>query len=558
MSSSSSARPGIAHRLETSIGDARPDVLIVGGGINGVGLFRELALQGVKVLLVEKGDYCSGSSAAPSRMIHGGLRYLEYGETGLVKESLQERDSLLRNAPHYVRPIETVMPLYSWLKGLFSAVPKFLRGKGRPSQRGVAVAMIGLTVYDIYTRSSRMVPKRSFSSRSATLKEMPALDSGVVGSAIYWDGQISHPERLALELMQDGESASESAKALNHVAFEAMDGDAVEIRDVLTDERATVRAAMGAETSSIDGVKGSHLVVDDPELYKMLDGRMVYFENSDQRICIVVPWQGKVLAGSTEIPLADPDTAVCTPDETQYILESLNELFPGRSVGLDMVVATFSGVRPLLAGDRETENEKSRAHAATRVPVSGSSVPVYSMGGGKWTTFRSFAEEVTDLLLDELSVERRVSTADLAIGGGRDYPTDPEAREAWCDRIAAETSLSTERVEVLLGRYGTTAAVVARAVAEADDQALTNCPAYSAAEVEWIVEHERVRRLDDVVLRRTNLALLGYLSAPLLDELSRLVAAGLGLTEIQREASVSATAELLRQRFVITIREGHP
>jgi glycerol-3-phosphate dehydrogenase len=220
-----------------------------------------------------------------------------------------------------------------------------------------------------------------------------------------------------------------------------------------------------------------------------------------------------------------------------------------------MVVATFSGVRPLLAGDRETDNEKSRAHAATRVQVPGSSVPVYSMGGGKWTTFRSFAEEVTDLLLDELSVERRVSTTDLAIGGGRDYPTDASTREVWCQRIAAETGLSTERVEVLLGRYGTTASVVARAVAEADDRALTNCPAYSAAEVEWIVEHERVRRLDDLVLRRTNLALLGYLSAPLLDELSVLVAAGLGLTETQREASVSATAELLRQRFGITIRE---
>ena len=125
------------------------------------------------VTLVEKGDFCSGSSAAPSRMIHGGLRYLEYGETKLVRESLRERDALLRNAPHYVRPIETVMPLYSWFKGLGSAIPKFFRGKGRPSQRGVLVVMIGLTFYDLYTRASRMVPKRSFSSRAKTLRTLP-------------------------------------------------------------------------------------------------------------------------------------------------------------------------------------------------------------------------------------------------------------------------------------------------------------------------------------------------------------------------------------------------
>ena len=111
---------------------AAPDVLIVGGGINGAGLFRELALQGVRVTLVEKGDFCSGSSAAPSRMIHGGLRYLEYGETKLVRESLRERDALLRNAPHYVRPIETVMPLYSWLKGLRLRDPEVLPRQGSP------------------------------------------------------------------------------------------------------------------------------------------------------------------------------------------------------------------------------------------------------------------------------------------------------------------------------------------------------------------------------------------------------------------------------------------
>jgi len=551
----------------------QPDVLIVGGGINGAGLFRELALQGVNVLLVEKGDFCSGSSAAPSRMIHGGLRYLEYGETKLVRESLHERDSLLRNAPHYVRPMETVMPLYSWFKGLFAAIPKFFRGKGRPSQRGAAVVMMGLTFYDIYTRSSRMVPTRSFSRRARTLESLPGLDPDVVGSATYWDAQISYPERLALELIQDGEAASETATALNYVSFAELSGDdSVIVRDEISGERTTLHprmvvnatggwidvtnAALGAETRSIDGVKGSHLVIDDPELLSNLDGRMVYFENSDQRICIVFPWQGKVLAGSTEVPLANPDSAVCTPQERQYILDSLAEVFPGRSIDPASVVSTFSGVRPLLAGDSETSDEMSRDHSSAQVSVPGSSLPIYSMAGGKWTTFRSFAEEMADIALDLLSMERKVSTDDLPIGGGRDYPGDASLRDEWLKTLSDTSGLPPERVESLFERYGTNAVPIAAEVGRGSDQPLAHCASYSVGEINWIIEHEKVRRLDDLVLRRSNLALLGQVTRPLLDELSRLLATALGLSESEREQAVEDTASLLSQRFAIDLREG--
>ena len=154
--------------------------------------------------LVEKGDFCSGSSAAPSRMIHGGLRYLEYGETRLVRESLRERDALLRNAPHYVRPIETVMPLYSWFKGLVSAIPKFFRGKGRPSQRGVLVVMIGLTFYDLLHAGQPHGPHAFVlvAGEDAARRCRVSIRASS-GSATYWDAWISYPERLALELIQD-------------------------------------------------------------------------------------------------------------------------------------------------------------------------------------------------------------------------------------------------------------------------------------------------------------------------------------------------------------------
>jgi glycerol-3-phosphate dehydrogenase len=503
-------------------------------------------------------------------MIHGGLRYLEYGETRLVRESLRERDALLRNAPHYVRPIKTVMPVYSWFRGLASAIPKFVRGKGRPSQRGAIVVMIGLTFYDLYSRTSRMVPRRSFSRRGSTLRALPGLDARVVGSAIYWDAWISYPERLALELIQDGEAASGRARALNYTSLVGLsDGDTVIVRDELAGTQATVRpkvvvnatggwvdltnAAIGVTTQSIAGVKGSHLVIDDPALLRDLDGRMVYFENSDQRICIVFPWQGKVLAGSTEVPHADPDTAECTPDERQYILDSLAELFPGRSVDPDTIVSTFSGVRPLLADQRETSGEMSREHSCAEVPVPGSSMRVFSMAGGKWTTFRSFSAEMADIVLDVLGSGRELSTENVPIGGGRDYPPDAPARGAWLQQLSHRTGLPPDRVEQLLERYGTSAAPIAEHACVGRDEPLANCPIYSVPEIAWIIRNEKVRRLEDVVLRRTNLALLGQISMPLLEELSHLCVKGQVFAQSERAQAVTDTAELLGHRFGIRI-----
>jgi glycerol-3-phosphate dehydrogenase len=267
----------------------------------------------------------------------------------------------------------------------------------------------------------------------------------------------------------------------------------------------------------------------------------------------VFPWQGKVLAGSTEIPLADPDAAVCTPEEKQYILDSLGELFPGRSVDPASVVSTFSGVRPLIAGKGEASNSMSRSHSAATVSVPGSRLSIYSMAGGKWTTFRSFSEEMADTVLGVLSRERKVSTEELPIGGGRDYPKDAAARKAWLEALSDTTGLAADRVAELFERYGTTAAALAADLGRDSDTPLAHCPGYSAEEIAWIVRNEKVRRLEDLVLRRTNLALLGAVSMPLLDELSRLCAADLGLSEAEREASVSATAELLAQRYSINL-----
>ena len=180
------------------------DVLVVGGGINGIGTFRDLALQGVRVLLVEQHDFCSRTSAASSHMIHGGIRYLENGEFRLVREAVQERNRLIRSAPHLVRPLPTSIPIFKFWSGLWNAPLKFLGLLDRPAERGAVVIRLGLWLYDNYTGKDRTVPRHQFLNRKQGLLHFPQLNPGVKYLATYYDGAMHSPERLAIEVLLDG------------------------------------------------------------------------------------------------------------------------------------------------------------------------------------------------------------------------------------------------------------------------------------------------------------------------------------------------------------------
>jgi glycerol-3-phosphate dehydrogenase len=158
-------------------------VLIVGAGINGIGTFRDLALQGVDVLLVDRADFCSGASAASSHMIHGGVRYLENGEFRLVREAVQERNRLLENAPHYAKPLATTIPIFKIFSGLLNAPLKFFQLLDRPAERGAVVIKIGLMLYDAYTRAQGTVPKHVFASRPRSLRLYPKLCPDILFTA---------------------------------------------------------------------------------------------------------------------------------------------------------------------------------------------------------------------------------------------------------------------------------------------------------------------------------------------------------------------------------------
>ena len=216
-------------------------VLIIGGGVNGIGLLRDLALNGVDALLVERGDFGSGTSAGSSHMLHGGIRYLENGEFRLVNEALHERDRMLRNAPHYAKPLRTTIPVFRWFSGLLNAPLKFLNLLDRPGERGALVIKLGLTFYDFLVRKERQLPRHELRLRRAALREYPQLNPAIVCAASYYDAWMPCPERICLEMALDAEASHDGARALNYVSAIAGDSAAVTLRDELSGEEYRVR-----------------------------------------------------------------------------------------------------------------------------------------------------------------------------------------------------------------------------------------------------------------------------------------------------------------------------
>ena len=176
------------------------DVVIIGAGVNGAGLYRDLCAQGLRCLIVDKGDFGSGTSAAPSRLIHGGLKYLETGEFRLVAESTYERNLLLRNAPHLVKPLPTLIPIFSWTKGIGAALRTLLGSTTAPRSRGALLVKAGLAMYDFYGRRARVMPRHRMFSRARALDEVPALTPRIAAVGRYHDATVTAPERLVLEL----------------------------------------------------------------------------------------------------------------------------------------------------------------------------------------------------------------------------------------------------------------------------------------------------------------------------------------------------------------------
>ncbi|GAA3631467.1 glycerol-3-phosphate dehydrogenase/oxidase [Microbacterium awajiense] len=518
------------------------DVLIIGGGINGLAVLRDLAMQGIDVALVERADFVSGASAASSHMIHGGIRYLENGEFRLVHEAVTERNGLLKIAPHYVRPLPTTIPIHSTFSGLLGAPLRFLRhGRGRPAERGAILIKIGLVIYDSFSRGGGRVPRHEFHGRRRSLRDLPRLNPTVKYTATYWDASLHDPERLAIDVLRDARAAG--ARAANHTAAVGVESGRVVLREIETGDEVPFAAsvivnatgpwtdltnlALGDPTRYMGGTKGSHIVLDHPELLAATSGRELFFEHRDGRIVLIYPLKGRVLVGTTDLEHHMTDPIVCTEDEVDYFIDLIGQVLPDIAVDRDRIVHRFAGVRPLPGHGDTAPGFVSRDYRIEQAPLLGGDSTVLSLVGGKWTTFRASAERVADRVLALLATPRRHTTRGIPIGGGAGFPTTERSRSHWVSSHA--DGIGIARAAVLLDRYGTVAAQVIDAITLAGaDRPLRTLPAYSVEELRHIAATEQVVHLDDLLQRRSSIAFTGGVSEESAAEVAEAIAPVLG------------------------------
>ncbi|MBX0299819.1 glycerol-3-phosphate dehydrogenase/oxidase [Cryobacterium sp. 1639] len=559
MQSNSHSSPADSARSALA---ARPwaKVLIIGAGINGIATFRDLALQGVDVTIVDRGDFVSGASAASSHMIHGGIRYLENGEFRLVKESVTERNSLLKIAPHYVKPLKTTVPMFSALSGVLAAPLRFLTHKqGKAQERGALLIKVGLVLYDSFSRDGGSVPKHEFHGRKKSLERLPRLNPGLKYTATYYDASMHDPERLALDVLRDGLDTGPHARAANYVEAVGMDADGVRLRNTTTGEEFSFAAdvvvntsgpwtdltnsALGQASTYMGGTKGSHIVLDHPELLAATGGGEIFFENNDGRIVLIYPLAGRVLIGTTDLEHDMSQPIRTTEDEIDYFFDLVKHVFPDIVVDRSHIVFRFSGVRPLPRHDDEAPGFVSRDYRIESSPLGARPGTLLSLVGGKWTTFRALAEHLSGDILTLLGLPRTVSTEGLAIGGGKDFPATPAAHTVWL--AAHGDEVGRARAQALLTRYGTRAGAIIDFLTEQPDAPLAHNPLYTRREIEYLAREESVTHLIDLLLRRTSLAFVGGLSLALLDELAGVLAPVLGWDAATSAAEVAqATLEL--------------
>ena len=375
------------------------DVVIIGAGINGAGIARDAAMRGLSVLLIDKGEVGGATTSASTRLIHGGLRYLEHFEFGLVRESLRERETLLKIAPHLVKPLAMTIPIH------------------KQSKRGLATIRAGMIVYDLLSWG-KSLPRHRMLSRAETLEQLPGLNpDGLVGSALYFDAQVEFPERLVLANVVAARDLG--AYVLDHTLVTKLfiEGAGVSGIEFVTADGQTrsaqARIVINATGPWVDrllervpvespkligGTKGSHIVV---RQFPTAPANAIYLEaRSDGRPMFIIPWNGKFLIGTTDVRFEeDPDQVRCEPWEIDYLLSETNAAFPKASLTVDDIVSTYSGVRPLAATSEKDEQSITRRHFLREHPRLSN---LLSIVGGKLTTYRSLSEECVDLVFRKL------------------------------------------------------------------------------------------------------------------------------------------------------------
>ncbi|MBY0449197.1 MAG: glycerol-3-phosphate dehydrogenase [Cyanobacteria bacterium] len=560
------------------------DLIVIGGGINGTGIARDASRRGLSVLLLEKNDFGAGTTAYSSRLIHGGLRYLEHGEISLVRESLRERERLLHNAPHLVKPLPLGIPVY------------------QDSKRPLWMIRVGMWLYDALSWD-RSVPGHQNLSKDEFLLRFPYVESkGLKGGVLYYDAQVSLPERVSVENAIDAKNHGavmlnhadvESVHLKNQIAETNQDAASVTFKDVLTGETLVARGQSVVNASGpwvdkilghsnvttgrkIGGTKGIHIVVPRSAAGGLPQNKSgdkesgaLYVEAKDGRPFFMIPWQQEyLLIGTTDTHYdGDLDKVVATPEDVAYLLDAANQ-FLSQKLSQSDILFSYAGVRPLPFVQNKNAGAITRKHiTANHQATRETPVPFFSVIGGKLTTYRSLAEEVVNTVCQALKYRNNQNKylntrwaplpgADVKHSNAAELPVLLEsgtetsyadyAKLLYEQTLSPEVSgLTEEQAKHLLNTYGLRAGSVMALTLDDPTLKMPVSPhsVMIQAEVIYAVRHEMAQTIADVLMRRSGLALREGVGLSALETVSRLMAKELQWSEPERLYQVEVYTE---------------
>ena len=483
------------------------DVAVIGGGITGAGIALDAASRGLTVALIEKRDFASGTSSRSSKLIHGGLRYLEQFQFSLVREALEERATLKEMAPHLSEPLAFLVPVYG-------------AGTRSPLGANKAKLRLGLWLYDLLA-GRKNIARHRWLGRDEALKVAPRLESkNLRGGFLYYDC-LTDDARLVIEVIKA--AASHGALAANYArAFGLVKTGnritGVEVEDALDKRRFNLNArtvvnATGVWSDEIARLqnprsrnhlrpsKGIHIVLPSERFGNR--AAVLIPSLGEQRFLFVIPWQGRTVIGTTDTDYTgDLDEPRAESEEITRVVESAARYFPGAGVSLDEVISSYAGLRPLVSGDGKSTKELSR-----KEEIFENESGMISIIGGKLTTWRRMAERVVDLVARRLEHSGQGITASIRLANSASLAGDLKQEAA---RAASEFDVPVATVEHLMQSYGGNFRAVLEIARESEElkRALIHGLPHIEAEVVYAARSEMAMTAEDFLSRRTRIALL--------------------------------------------------